>query len=293
MTAIKKQQMTESVVIAAKVCDPRQPSIFGKSKKSERATYTEILCSCESCPLRAKRECVQTHIFGQRCPYGRLCTKTGPTQRARGYCGWVSEHKKEAEKHGGWMKFAANKLAFIGDYVYLPYAYADMCEDIPFLKHSSVFSSGSPFIPRNEWTLDAVLVLIDFRPRALMGGEITAYRKEQLPRFISHIREVDPAMWTLLIKARPDLDKAPDYVGRRAMLSTLRHPITIPPCDNRYPVSWLWNGETLTTTDSDSYSGTWGNVKPESLVLTLIPKKDTTVIVADNSWVSDATVFVD
>jgi hypothetical protein len=204
----------------------------------------------------------------------------------------MGDRRKRA-KEVGWLGFAAKKLAFIGDYVYLPYSHADMCKSVPFLSHSAFVVSGRPFVKREDWTLTNVQLLIDFHPQALFGGEIRNYQKEEVPLFISHIRELDPAMWAELIAARPEFDTAPNYIGRKALLHTLAYPITIPPHDSRYPVLWRWDGETATTTDKDCYSNTWGKIDQESLVLSVKPSKLATVKVSDNAWVTPDTVFVD
>jgi hypothetical protein len=173
----------------------------------------------------------------------------------------------------------------VGEYVYLPYAHAGMCEAVTI---------KGDFLKREDWTLKAALTLIDFRPRAIFTGDvISSYQREQVPRLIAHIRECDPDMWAQLIAARPELDVAPNYVGRTALLRTLAHPITIPAKNASYPVSWLWDGETLTTADKDAYWTSFGGVKAESLVLKIVPAKDATVTVADNAWVTSETVFVD
>lgn len=279
-------------LIAARVYDPRQPSIFGKSKKSERANYRQIFCSCESCPLKAKQECVLIDLFHAACPYGHVTSEEGPTQRAGSYYKWVSDRKKQKGELG-WPGFATKKLAFIGEYVYVPYSHASMCKAVPFLKHSMAFFTGTPFVKLEDWNLETVLMLIDFVPQAMMGGWITSYRTEEVPKFLAHLREVDPVMWRQLIAVRPEFDTEPNYVGRKALLLTLAHPIVIPARDSRYPVEWNWDGVSLTTTDPNCYSDTWGGIKRGPLTLTMRPQEDAEVVVADNSWVTDATVFVD
>ena len=169
----------------------------------------------------------------------------------------------------------------------------DMCREVPFLRHSSLFVSGIDFILREAWTIDTVLTLIQFRPQALMGGEIHSYQQESVPKFIEHIRETDPAMWSELIAAMPQLNKAANHVGRKALLKTLAFPIDIPPKDSRYPVAWHWDGKVLSTKSVNAYSDTWGGQKPESISLQLTPRDDATVVVANNSWVTQGTVFVD
>lgn len=283
---------TDSKLIAATVYDPRQPSIFGKGKKSERAEYKQIFCSCDSCPLRAKRQCIQISLFRTHCPYGEFRTETGPTQRAASYYGWVKDREKLA-KQLGWMTFATNKLAFIGDFVYVPYSHADMRRDVPFTRHSAVFVSGTPFLKREDWTIENVLKLIDFHPQAMMGGEILSYQREEVPKLLTHLREVDPAMWEQLIARRPEFDTEPNHVGRKALLRTLAYPITIPPYDKRYPVAWHWDGEFATTTDRNGYEKTWGRIDPEAVEVKVKPAKNAEVVVADSSWVTNETIFVD
>lgn len=283
---------SESKLIGADVYDPRSPSIFGKGKKSKRALFKQIFCECETCPLLAMRQCVLISVLGSRCPHGKRTTETGPTQRARSYYEWVSSHTEIAKKVG-WLGFAPKKMAFIGDYVYLPYSHMDMCKPVPFLAHSAFAVSGSPFIKRDDWTIETVLKLVDFHPIAMFGGVIDSYQKSEVPIFLQHIRELDQSMWSQLTAVRPELDTEPNYVGRKALLRTLASPITIPPHDSRYPVAWTWDGETATTDDVNCYERTWGKIDAKSLSLTLKPTEDAVVVVADNSWVKPETVFVD
>lgn len=277
-------ETAEMKLIAATVYDPGRPSLFGKGKKNERAEFRQIHCSCESCPLRANRQCVQIAFMGRRCPYGTFHTESGPTQRARGYYSWTSEREKIAREHG-WLSVAAHKMAFIGDYVFLPYSHMNMNKDIPFVYGT--------FLKREDWTIENVLTLIDFKPQALFGGTISSYRTEQIPLFISHIRECDKDMWAKLIAVRPALNTEPSYVGRKALLRTLAYPITISPYDNRYPVSWSWDGEKATTIDVDGYYAIWGKIPAKAIALSIVPTENATVVVKDNAWVTPETVFVD
>lgn len=276
--------MSESKVIASRVIDPRQPALFYKPKKSDPARHLTITCSCEACPLRDRGECATLGVFGGFCPYGTHRDEDGPTRRSSKFGLWIKE-RREMYPGVGWdVGLTTNKLAFVGDYVFVPYAHADMCKAIKF--------RGS-FISRQDWTLANVLTLIDHRPQSLFGGEITDYRAKSVPLFIQHIRELDPEMWRQLIAERPSLDVAPNYVGRKALVKTLAFPITIPPYDARYPVEWIWNGKTLRTTSMDAYSGTWGHVKAESIAAEIVPSDKAHVVVKDNAWVTSDTVFID
>ena len=127
----------------------------------------------------------------------------------------------------------------------------------------------------------------------MMGGEITSYQKEAVPKFLVHLREVDPEMWAQLIAVRPELDKQASHVGRSALLSTLKPGIEWTENADKYPVKWQWDGTTLKTTSMNSYSSTWGKVKVESVVIHATPKADATVVVQSDEWVVAETVFVD
>ena len=280
-------------IIGATVYDPMAPSIFGKPNKNEKAECRTISCTCPDCPLLAKKECIKTGIFGGYCPYGTTSYEKGYSWRAKNFNKWIQE-KKEEYKGITWPKYPTRKIAFIGDYVYLPYTHMDMCDKIPILQKSSLFINGRPFIKKDEWTLQVVEILLDFRPQAMMGGEITSYQKEEVPKFLQHLREVDPDMWAALIKKRPELDKAPDYVGRKALVKTLAPNITIPPYDKRYPVEWKWDGTYLTTQSEHVYSGTWGgHIRGKERWIKVQPSDTDSIVVKDNSWVNSQTILVD
>lgn len=266
--------------------DPRKPTIFGKTKSNERAQSMTIYCTNADCPLLAAGQCVFRKFI---CPYGRISAQTGPTKRAAKLSAWLEETKVDAPQ----LTYPANKMAFIGDYVYLPYAHMDMCEKVPFLSHSAFIISGNPFLPREHWTVDTVETLVLFRPQAMMGGEIKAYQRESVPLFVQHLRELDPGMFAELVKRQPQFDTAPDYVGRKALLRTLATPIEWVTQGNNYPVHWKWDGESLSTSSIHAYHKTWGRVDAESVEVRVTPKSDAVVEVKNNAWVVEETVLVD
>jgi hypothetical protein len=279
--------------VHANVYDPTRPSIFGKPAANARAETQVVYCKLAACPLRDAGCCtLRAPMFPDRCPYGRIGGENGPTKRAVSFRNWVTE-RKEKFKDVPYLKSAPKKLAFIGDYVYLPYAHMTMCKTVDFLSHSAFIVSGNPFLPRGCWKIDAVLRLIDFRPKSMMGGEITSYQTEEVPLFIQHLREGDAAMWAELIAARPELDTAPNYVGRKALLRTLNAPLTLPAKDSRYPVEWTWDGERVRTTSRHAYSSTWGGFDLGELELSAVPAERAVIEVRDNSWVCETTEFVD
>ncbi|HEC72610.1 MAG: hypothetical protein ACTSW7_00545 [Candidatus Thorarchaeota archaeon] len=281
----------EYKVISRFIFDPSR-TIF-KQVANSKAKCTTIRCKLDKCPLRSKDQCIFANMFStHRCPYGKLSIETGYTKRARAFYRWIDKKKKEYPNTPSLNSSSTNKLAFISDYIYLPYAHMDMNKALPFLSHSIPFVGGNPFLPRSTWSIDTVLSIVDFKPQAMFGGEITSYQKESIPTFLNHLKENDKKMWNRLIKKRPKLDKEPNHVGRMAILLTLNYPITWT-TNNKYPVVWEWNGEYLKTNSIHAYNSTWGEIKLQSISLESIPSKDTTIKVKDNSWVNNKTKFVD
>lgn len=282
--------MTDYKPVHSNIFDPT--NTFFKQKANERATSRTLLCCQHDCPLLAQRKCIAVGPFSTRCPYGKWELATGPTKRARSLYSWIEEQRK---KHPdvGMLGVATRKMAFIGEYVYLPYSHMDTCKDVPFLAHSAFFVSGTPLVPKEWWHIGTVEKLIDFRPQSMMGPEITRYQKEVVPEFLQHLREEDPKMWAELVERRPELDKDPDYVGRHALLKTLKPGITWTVNKRNYPVKWDWDGETATTSSLHSYNKTWGDLKPGEIELSMKPADDASVEVLDNDWVTKETVFVD
>lgn len=281
----------EYLTVHANVYSP--VSTIFKTKATDRAECQTISCCNPGCPLLAKCQCyMNSGLFSNACPYGTRSRELGPTKRSASCSAWVAAKKK---LHSGvpFLEGPPLKMAFIGDYVLLPYYHMNMCEKVPFVKHSVGFSSGSPFILRSDWTLDVVLQIISFRPQAIFGGEIKDFQKETIPKFLVHLQELDPEMWEKLITVRPELNKKPNHIGRKAVLATLKPGIEWVESADKYPVKWHWDGTTLRTTSMHSYSATWGNVKVESVDIVAMPAKGATVVVQSNEWVLESTVFAD
>ena len=278
-------------VVHANVFDPRN-SLF-KQPANARAECQTITCEFESCPLRDGGYCAcRSGLFCGTCPYGKYRVETGPTKRAASFYSWVSDRKSQY-KCVPHLKAPPKKMAFVGEYVYLPYPHMDSCESVDFVKRSSLFAEGTPFIHRDDWSIETVESLVSHVPRSLMGGEITSYRLESVPKFIGHLGECDAEMYQEFVSRNPSYNMPRNYVGRTAYLKTLTPNIQIPPKDNRYPVSWTWDGEKLRTTDRHGFNDTRGGRFDGRITIEIEPTDGATVVVSDNNWVTEATRFVD
>jgi hypothetical protein len=283
--------MADYKVVSRRVFDPVRS--FFKQPANSRAECSTIRCQLDKCPLRDVGSCTYSPILGwDACPYGKFSKENGPTKRARSVHKWVADKKAEfpdAPRLGS----PPRKLAFIGDYVYLPYAHMTNNEEVPFLGESGALKKGRAFLPRSGWTIDTVLSLLDFLPQALFGGEIKSYQEKEVPKFRDHLRELDPGMWQQLVEKRPDYDTTPDHVGRTALLRTLNSPIEWETKHDRYRVRWKWDGSTLFTTSANAYDSTWGKIELESVEIRGVPAADATLKIQYNAWVNEGTQFTD
>ena len=119
------------------------------------------------------------------------------------------------------------------------------------------------------------------------------YQKESVPKFLTHLRETFPFLWTEVVKRYPKYDTTPNFVGRKAVLKTLSFPITWTTNHDLYPVTWTWDGKVLKTTSPNAYNKTWGDIELDNMELTSIPSDKTVVKVCDNSWINENTIMVD
>ena len=282
-------------IIHAQVWNPNNSTFF-KTKANERAECKTYHCQIpEQCPLLPLRQCINATFLGPKCPYGFIRNDIGPTKKSRKCSEWASEQKaKYSDVVTKVSGSPPNKMINVGEYIYLPYAHMDMNTGVPFLGHSHVFISGSPFILFTNFTVEVIKKIVDFHPHALMGGEITCYQKEQVPMFLTHLREVFPDLYNKFIGEFPvHAIEQRNCIGRTALLNTINVGEVIIR-DRR----WKWNGTTLQSFDEKLvlFSGIEdrnGTSTIESLVIEVIPTKDAIVKITSNDQVNNNTVFID
>jgi hypothetical protein len=178
------------------------------AKSNERARLTSYHCNLESeCPLLTKGQCINLRSF-EKCVYGEIHTRSSATRRARSYSEFVKS-AREAMANLPEVKGADRRIAYVGDYIYLPYAHMnhdDGKADLPFLSHSHIFSSGSPFMPRSKFTAAMVVKLFRFKPRTFMDNRvIKKYTDVSLPRFLLDLSEFDPELYAAAVALEPGI----------------------------------------------------------------------------------------
>jgi hypothetical protein len=173
---------------------------------NERGWLRTFQCKLEGseCPLLKRGECIHVGFFA-RCVYGDCTEQRTSLKRSRAYSGEM-DRLRELLKDLPAMPQPASDCGIIaiGDYYYIPYAHAAMCERVPFVTHSSLFVSGMPFVKREAFGPEQVVTLVQFRPHALMGGEITAYQMS-VPTFLYHLKVRFPELYEAAAELLPEV----------------------------------------------------------------------------------------
>lgn len=191
-------------------------------KANDRERMEAYICEYEGkCPMYEQGKCVCESLFlGQiKCPHSRKIFNSGLTKRANGFGKLASQWR---EKYATNIEIQNKRLCECGDYIYLPYPHLDVFGD-------KIFEDleGNHFLKKDKFDVSCVRRIIYYRPRALMGGEITSFQEVQVPLFIRHLSEEFPELAKKYLKKYPE-DKAKfdsitvNYVGRKAYLNTLK-----------------------------------------------------------------------
>ena len=261
-----------------------------KSSRKEKAEVQIVLCGrSEDCELLKRGECSWRAAFSwHACPYGHYRKFKGFTHKARAYTTWISDQKKKYEGVP-YLKDHSDVLAFVGDYVFLPYSHMDM-SDAGFIQKSEGFLvHGCSFLKKEKFTVENIEYLIHFRPQAWMGGEITSYQKEEVPKFVKHLQEKCPDLFKQLLEYDPCFEGIIDkysYKGRKAKLITLMP--NIGEFVDIHKAHWIWDGEYLNSKDSHASF----MLVSKFSELRIKPTLDAIVEITNDDQVNDKTEFL-
>jgi hypothetical protein len=267
--------------------------LFVPSKRSERPKLKRLWCELEdpqTCPILQRGECIHQQFLGGGCPYGRYTQTTGWTRRARKYGAWLRNARETRDAGPGWPESPKRHLAVVGEYVWLPYAQMANNESLPFLAHSGPFRLGKPFMKLEDFTPEAIVSIVRFRPYALMGGEITSYQGESVPQFLYDLKHTMPDLYAQAADLDSSIrEKSPDFEQFKRSLVEIKHvsPNTTVriPVSNRYSITAVWDGVGLSTQSKMGrivfWPKNWGADEDTEAELKYIPKDSLEVYVDD------------
>lgn len=258
-------------------------------KSNEKERMEAYICEYKGgCYMYNCGKCVCERgiISGIKCPHSRIIAQTGLTKRAKNFgvasSRWKEEYKTDIETDN-------KKLCQCGDYIYLPYLHLNVMGIYPF-DESLV---NSHFIPVNLFNAEMVNKLVNYHPHAMLGGEITRFQEEEIPKFIRHLKEFSTGLFKEYLTLYPeDIDKfitiVGNFVGRKAYLYSLKEGTCFYDFQKN---KWIKENGFIICENYDFYSGITVGKKPRKVMHSIT--NDMIVEVEDNDFVLPDTVFVD
>ena len=269
--------------------NPASPSIF-KTDRNERERVTVYFCeNSEHCDAYKNKKCLMlAGLYGSRCPYGSIHREEGFTKMAKN-CGQLIANYKKKYGDVAYQLKALNTICNIGDYIYVPLAYASSCKTPIRDREFFVVSDSSFFVmKKSDFTPEFVVELLQYTPRAWMGGTITQYQEKELPQFAFQLNRNMPEMYQKVLEIYPEIEGYLNQitcVGKIAKVQTL-----LPGTVKLGSVLWDWNGKTLSTAAKGViFMPSSKNITDE--IISFEPGENVLVEIVNNGTVSEDTVF--
>lgn len=260
-------------------------------KQNERGRVSYLRCSVPDgqCPFLSEKSCIKFGFIPDGCPYGKFDhVGSGVTKRAKGYYDWRSRVKKEYDEfysnHPSLGK-AKERVAIVGDYVYVPTPHAGENEKVPFLSKSGLLSGGVPFLKRELFTPEVAVEIANFVPRNIFGDRISSYQSEEVPKFLYQLKQALPEIFAAATKLDPSFEdrilKLDDFLEKEISI------LDMPPGEvdividsggrgkPRKTARMTWDGERLSGTiaRSDAHSLLFLRAEEEPVEISLVPRK--------------------
>lgn len=257
-------------------------SIF-KSDKT-RPAYVKILyCNqCNNCEAYKAGKCIEiNNVCSNHCPFYKQYYYEGVTRRSKSYFTFLNSARQVFAISSDIITrrlYRLNNTSPVGDgsYIYLHLDHLDNYVN-PICKELEIVRGN--FIPTQNFTPEVVQKLLEYRPQALFGGEITTYRESNLPQFVRDLRVYFPDLYNQVVKntSYADIEHRIDFKGKKAILKTLK------PGKVKFNYkTWEWNGEKLCIKGK-----AFDTTLEEDELIELTPKENTVVEIIDNDTVDE------
>lgn len=262
-----------------------------KTKADAKENCTVLYCSCyESCEAYKLGQCALKETLGWGrgiCPYGSRTFEEGYTKKSKKYSEWLMEHREKYKNitvpNVPYLNPITRKIINLGkDKVYI---------NLPHLSNyvNSIYEElgmdNAYVAPKSAVTPEFLKKLIEFRPVALMGGEIKSYQEKEVPDFVRCLKRYYPDWYNGLKAIKPDVEQYVvdiDYRGREAYLTSLL-PGKVCLKYKETPVEW--DGKQL------KCPGKLFSISSlEDTEITVTPKEGTVVVICDNNTVDETKI---
>ena len=256
---------------------------FFKSTNKDRASYTVYqCCNHEQCEAFKEGKCVlRNGLNSGHCPYGKVVRTQGPTKKAKSCSEFLRKAKEENKEVLAFNLEPCDKLCRIGDYIYLNLSYLNNYVN-PIADKLGIINQH--FLPKENFSVKTIKTLLEYRPLALFGGEITSYREKELPPFIFDLQRKYPLIYQEVKKNGASLPEKMDtsfLIGKKALVKTLAPGIV--KMGGKF---FNWDGEKLTTVGK-VLSYDMGDEK-----VVVYPTDKSKCIICEEKTITDKTKFV-
>lgn len=243
--------------ILARIKDPRNSTSTYGSKRSQ---LTEIFCSNPfDCDIYlGNKSCLMTTMYGQ-CKFASCANTAGPTPAHRAFVSTIQNWKTDNAEYIQAVNAAPNRIFRANGYYYLPYAFM-------------AYSLKSKWVPEEEITIDFLANLCQTGIRG----------PEEFIKFLNDLYMYYPQLFVLLPNSAKTCFKEPNYVGRKADLSTCA-PGTYVFNKNK----WEWDGTLLHGTHT-LFPPVQGKI-----AVTIKPLPGQSITITHNEQVTSHTKFLD
>lgn len=278
-------QIGKPEIIDVHLYDPSDYGLYTKIPKTEKAFIEIFHCKLkDSCPIYREGGCVKRELlaFGNRgsCPYSSSEKVIGYSRKASKFYDWVKEIKAKYKDTLFALKAPKEKVYSVGEYYYLPFITLSWCWEASF---KSLFTHR--FIKKTDLTAEVLTKILTYKPKAIMGGEITDYQNKDIPNLIKSIIRYSPELTEILRETGLNVDlSVPSNVGRKAVLQTLNLNIYVRIKDDRF----FWDGTKLKAISRLSVIC----LLPGEWEVYLTPSSRLEVIIENENQVNENTEFL-
>lgn len=197
--------------------------LYGDGSRNARLRAEYVYCNyANECTAYKEGKCFAITAFLQsRCKLGKVSSVDGGLKRSKKFDKVYSEAKNSETYHK--LKFPLD-LYFAKTnermYVAIPYIYIKTFVDGNIKVENPCFGIDPCIFESKHITSDNFIKILEFRPRAILGGEIANYQAKIVPMLLFQLRRYMPELYAEIIKKRPEFEKIkPSWIGKRAKLA--------------------------------------------------------------------------
>lgn len=200
-------------------------NLYGDGSRQAHLRCETISCDkAESCSLYKDDKCTcVTVMFGVRCKYGNVSKVDGGTKQGKKY--YLMQEKVKADALYHKLEYPSDCYIYkVDDIIVLAPTYVQIKDseygsgivfDTPF------FGTRPYYMPIESFTYEFLDRLCSYKPTSMSGGKITDYETKVVPFMLKQLKGILPDFYNEFIEQYPQYNVKPNYIGKRAYLSTV------------------------------------------------------------------------